>query len=434
MSRRPMYEDKKTGNIMAEFPHDLDIGFVAGRRGVRRILCHKKELENLTDNEKIMKLNSLYTAVQIAYRSEKQNKALKQKKKKAALKSKTFSQASNEYLLEIDPNKQSRTYKEYFKSINLYKQAVDNYALKDYERQEHNIKFLKFLDAYTKNNGQPYSASSKNKHQRHVQAFFTWCKDTELIDFDIKLKKTTVNSRDMDTYDIAQLDTLLNYISHKITSLENDLSTAKNLREEKDAKRGLINYKNLIRVIILGQHTLIRSGAMWALRLDKIKIEKSVIEIRDNPELNWINKKKKWPDKPINPQLLEFLKHDLKARHSKEKYYLDNGTGGLWFESISDMPRFMGKVMNDAGLPEIRKPYHYGIRATMCTELLLAGENMVKVQALMDHNDINTTLSYLNRRKIDQTDAVNAIPGLLDKKSNPYKNQSIKELNELLTP
>ena len=39
----------KSGNVCGEFPHDPEIGFLSGKRGLRRRLVLKDEADTLTD-------------------------------------------------------------------------------------------------------------------------------------------------------------------------------------------------------------------------------------------------------------------------------------------------------------------------------------------------------------------------------------------------
>ena len=87
---------------------------------------------------------------------------------------------------------------------------------------------------------------------------------------------------------------------------------------------------------------------------------------------------------------------------------MDNGLGGQWRTDRSDVSKWMTKTCKAAGLPNI-KPFHWGIRATMITELLTAGVDPYAVQKLADHESINTTMLYFNKRKVDQKKASDEI-------------------------
>lgn len=161
------------------------------------------------------------------------------------------------------------------------------------------------------------------------------------------------------------------------------------------------NAYNLLRAYWMCTQALLRIGAVWSLRLDHIKLAQRTIQIRDNRKLNWVNKAGKWPDKPINNRLYEFLEQDFKNRPTKEVYFLDNGHGSPWCCNTNYMSTKMKKIQMELGLPDV-KPFHHGFRATMITELLAQGTSPVAVQMLADHSNLSTTMQYLNHRKINQ--------------------------------
>jgi len=390
-------------------------------------------LAGLNDHAKAMKLSTLYTKTVRSFRDGKSGERKKREKKKQQIKSETLGQAINAYLKEIDQNESSRTFKEYKNSLFLYLKTVGDFQLKFFDRDEHNIPFFNFLSSPTAYNGKrPYSRDTQNKHQRHVQGFFNWCKLSERINENVVIKKARRVSKDMDTLEISELEKLKKYIHLRLLESIEKEKNATGERERKEAARWVVNYKNLLRSIFLGQHTLLRTGAMWSLKLSNIDLERKQIKIRDNDELNWVNKWKKWPNKPINDVLAKILKADIESRPKCERYYLDNGQGGPWYEQEGDMPRLLGRVMLEAGLPKLDMPYHYGIRATMCTNLLLAGENIVKVQCLMDHRDISTTMKYLNKRKVNQADATDNLAALLSNSSEQTNIKPRDEINDWL--
>ena len=119
----------------------------------------------------------------------------------------------------------------------------------------------------------------------------------------------------------------------------------------------------------------------------------------------------KFPNKPINDHLFEFLKDDLSKRSPKEKWYLDKGNGEQWLKERGNISIYAAKIFTAIGLPRI-KPFHHGMRATMITWLLHNGTDPKEVQQLADHNELTTTMKYFNARTIDQTKATNNIPEL----------------------
>ena len=91
------------------------------------------------------------------------------------------------------------------------------------------------------------------------------------------------------------------------------------------------------------------------------------------------------------------------------------------FYDQGDISTMASKIFKELGLPSI-KPFHWGMRATMITELLLVGEDPYAVQQLADHDSIKTTMLYLNRRKVKQKKAVDRI-ALIMQNSNPSSTE-----------
>lgn len=145
------------------------------------------------------------------------------------------------------------------------------------------------------------------------------------------------------------------------------------------------------------------------MKLEWIDIENKLLRIQDNPELKWHPKKLKWPNKPINQHLHQFLINDLKSRSTAERYYLDNGKGHPWYADKSDVSKFATKLCKECGFPAI-KPFHWGMRASMITHLLLNGAEPHKVQQLADHSSLATTMLYFNTRKVDQAEVAELLP------------------------
>ena len=90
-------------------------------------------------------------------------------------------------------------------------------------------------------------------------------------------------------------------------------------------------------------------------------------------------------------------------------------SGKRWYSDQGDISTMASEMFRELKLPAI-KPFHWGMRATMITELLLAGEDPYCIQQLADHDDIKTTMLYLNRRKVKQKKAVDGIVRLMQKR------------------
>ncbi|WP_296059532.1 site-specific integrase [uncultured Amphritea sp.] len=394
MSRRLFFKVGK--NWVGEFPHDHETGFVRDRRGIRRKLISIEALELIPKDQQAGRLVRLYHAKEYEIRNATaKQKELKKQKRRDRLKM-TVRQGVKLWLSEIERSSSLETHKSYAQSLNLYFDAVGNHLLMDFDR-EYNMRFFNALSERPGKNGQIVAKATQNKHMRHLQAFLNWAHDNELIERQFNLKRAAAPRKDMDTLDLSALIKIREYLDQRIESAETN----------KEKRHTL----NLIRAFKLATNSLLRLGAIWSLRLDHIDLKNRIIRIRNNDELNWKNKKNKWPNKPINDALYEFLKEDLAQRPASHKYFLDNGLGQPWYKNINSLSTAMKAVYIANGLDNI-KPFHHGFRATMITELLLRGEDPYCVQQLADHDSVQTTLLYLNTRKVSQAKAANAIPAI----------------------
>ena len=308
-----------------------------------------------------------------------------------------FSAASKLWLKEVELTKNHKTVESYTSTVQHYLKGVGDHSMKDFDKSK-NLAFFDYLANKAEYRNKPLAKSTQNYHMRQLQVFVTWAYEEEILLKHIKLKKAPNPKKDMETYSLDDLRKLKTHI-------------AKALTQEK-RKRELLNLKNLNRAFSMATNTLMRIGAIDAMRLDWIDLENRVIRIKDNPDRNFENKKYKRPIKPINDELLNFLLNDLSNRHPSEEWFLDNGRGEPWYSDRSGPSKYASKICNACGLPKL-KPFHWGMRATMITYLLnQPGANIREIQQLADHEDLQTTMLYHNTRTIQQQNAVNAIPKL----------------------
>lgn len=397
--RKRIFEDKK-GNLCGEFPHDPDIGFLRGRRGLRRKLVSKEERLSLSDQAASALAFDRYNLKEKEIRESQfvKNEA----KTKAAYERKniSFRDAARLWLDDVGVTLAQKTQKLYAKTIELYLDSVGNHKLRDFNRT-HNMKFFEALEKVKspRGNKETISLATQNAHMRQLSNFLHWAYKHEYVDKRIELKKAQIPQKDMEVFSIEQLQVLKSYLLSNIEQME-----------QNGTSREKVNAMNLYRAFMLATSCLMRSGAIAAQELKNIDMESRLVKIRDVPDLNWKNKANKWPNKPINDNFYEFLKQDLPSRGEKEKYYLDNGRGNPWFADPSGISKAMSRACKEAGLPEGVKPFHWGMRAALITWLLNNGESPQKVQQLADHADIQTTMKYYNTRTASQRDAVNKLP------------------------
>ena len=135
---------RRGDSIIGIFPDDFERGHIPGRRGTRRSLCTKQDLEHLNDEEKIQRLKNLYLAKEYEIKQHRLDERLKTKEKKRVKKVSNFSEVAAKWLDEVEETKTNKTFKTYRSSIRLYNSIVGNHRLSDFDREK-NMLFFKAL-------------------------------------------------------------------------------------------------------------------------------------------------------------------------------------------------------------------------------------------------------------------------------------------------
>ncbi|TMO97578.1 tyrosine-type recombinase/integrase [Pseudoalteromonas ruthenica] len=395
MARKLFSRNEKRGTYVGHFPPPG--GWKRSCKGIIRKLCAIKDIEHLSKEQQARHLQERYNQVNFELRNADLIEEKSKKRKDLEKRGMMFSAASKLWLKEVELTKNHKTVESYANTVQHYLKGVGDHSMKEFDKSK-NLDFFDYLANKAEYRNKPLAKSTQNYHMRQLQVFVTWAFEEEILLKHIKLKKAPNPKKDMETFSLDDLSKLKAYI-------------AKALTQEK-RKRELLNLKNLNRAFSMATNTLMRIGAIDAMRLDWIDLENRVIRIKDNPDRKFENKKYKRPIKPMNDELYEFLVTDLKNRHPSEEWFLDNGRGEPWYSDRSGPSKYASKICNACGLPKL-KPFHWGMRATMITYLLnQPGANIREIQQLADHEDLQTTMLYHNTRTIQQQNAVNAIPKL----------------------
>lgn len=388
----------KDGNVCGEFPHDPDIGFLSGKRGLRRRLVLKDEADTLNDAQLQSVAMQRYTLAEKQIRDTQFANDAAQRRAAQIRRDITVSEAAEEWYKHLIVTNSQRTLSSYKNSVDIYLAGVGDHKLRDFSRS-HNINYLDVLAKFiSSKSGKPIKPPTQHQHCRQFRVFLKWAYDNELIDKLHNLKKPKVPQKDMDVFSIDQLRTLREWLYDNLQHSATDYDR--------------MHATNLIRAFMIGTNLLLRSGAIAAMPLSWINQNSGLVKVRDVDERGFKSKGMKWPNKPINDRLAEFLATDLAARNPKEKWFLDRGDGRPWFQDSCNVSRAMSRACQSAGLPKGVKPFHHGMRATMITWLLDDGEPPVKVQQLADHSDLATTMKYYNTRAAQQLSAVNRLPDI----------------------
>lgn len=396
---------KRGDKWVGEFPPEG--GWEKGRRGIRRTLCSVKSISHLPEMEQHLKLVELYQVkARELHRANEQEKE-EQKEKQKAKNNWTVKQASKVWLDEVGIERSSETVKSYRNTIRYYIEANKNHKIRDYDK-EHEVAFLSYLKTLPGKSGNKMAVTSQNVHARQLRVFLGWCyNEQRILKHKPIVNAPSVKKKDMVTLEMEELEKLRRFIISEYERGVANRSKELSKKEQADNERLIRDMRNLLRAYMVATQSLLRLGAIWQLPLNCIDMKRRIIRIRDNESLGWENKKDKWPDKPINDVLYDFLKKDLVERGEKEKFWLDRGDGRQWFTDRSDVSNKATEACKNAGLPKL-KPFHWGMRATMITQMLLAGVDPYAVQQLADHESINTTMLYLDGRKVKQKNAADA--------------------------
>ncbi len=192
---------KRGNNWIGEFPSDPVIGWVSGRRGIRRILCSQQTISAFSKDQAIATLNQLYHAKLHELRS---NQAKEDKKKAQRIRKKmTVKQAKDIWIKEMDVTNTRKTMSMYEQSLSLYIAACGDHAVNEISR-EHNIIFLAFLKKAKGHGNKTMSGQTQKKHLRHLKIFLGWAYDCELIDNLIRIKSPRVIEKDMETFSMDE--------------------------------------------------------------------------------------------------------------------------------------------------------------------------------------------------------------------------------------
>lgn len=370
-------------------------GWQRGRNGIRRVLCSQQSIAHMDKDEQSFKLQNLYEEIADKLKAEQEEQEQTRKKQKQEKKRMTIQQARDLWKDELEVTNDEETVSAYIRSVKYYLKAAGNHEVRDFDRSQ-NIKFLKYLKKLPgKIPGSTMAPATQHMHLRHLGIFLRWCYDHEIIDKRHKLKMPQVPEKDMETYNVSDLTKAKELILCKM--------------EEYTRPKDVCAITNMYRSFMLASNTLLRLGAIWSLPLSAIDMKRRIIRIREVKELDWMPKRMKFPNKPINDQLYDFLKQDLANRSRKEKWFLDKGDGRQWHSDTSNISHYAAKIFQEVGLPYI-KPFHWGFRATMTTHLLNHGTKPTTVQQLADHSSLATTMKYFNSRTVDQREATDAIP------------------------
>ena len=135
-----------------------------------------------------------------------------------------------------------------------------------------------------------------------------------------------------------------------------------------------------------------RGGELLNLKWSEVQKKKIKITSRDDWEVK--NRKDAWV--PVSPKLQEEMSQWDK---SGEIWVLDRGNGDRHWAHLNELTASMRFVQNKCDCRG-SKPLH-GFRAGVATKLLRQGASLVHVQRLLRHEDLSTTMGYLDPNELE---------------------------------
>lgn len=306
-------------------------------------------------------------------------------KQKELDESRLVSRLMQDWLEYVETKGTRETKIAYKATVDYYLEAVGDHDIEAYDYKKY-LAFLKHLQKVPNRMGGTLSDIRIRGHFRQLRAFYNWCFKHRILDraFYIELPQET--KKEQRPYESHELIELRKAIQRGI-----DNATRKNHR---------ICRINDMRALIMLAYTGMRRGAIWSLRLDHIDMERRIIRIRKNEELNWNNKKLKERDKPISEHLYRFLQKDLASRCENEVYFNDDGTGQPCYKTPGGLTKAFTRARDDAGLPREIKPIK-AIRNHGVNLLIERGTAMRVAQQYFDHESIITTAGYTNNKRFE---------------------------------
>ena len=351
-------------------------------RPSEHVLCKLEEAEfKETKRGRVMRSDKEKTAFLIK-KSEEKIREILEKKRRQEQQSQferrglSLSQAAHCWLEHLAAmGRSGNTIHEYEMSVQYYLVSAGDHSLSEFKLQ-HADRFLNALQR------RGLSPSSIAKHCRSLNILFRFAHEQEYFAGRIPhIKPPRVPHKQVRIFEDGDYRLLEEYLRQQIKQTPNS--------------RHLQGYLNMQRLHFLLKWTGIRRSEAHALMLRDIDLQAGILHLRCNAEVGHVLKNGMEQSIPIPQGLMEELMHsDLSDREPQERWWLDDGTGRLWYRDKSSMGQALYRAQQRAGIQSEAKTLH-GYRATLGTRL--AAENPAVAQAILRHAQIDTTIrSYVN--------------------------------------
>lgn len=271
-----------------------------------------------------------------------------------------FSNAASRWLESLENLLAPRTLTEYRRAVLQWVQINGDHSIKFFDNDS-NATFV------AKRLGSGASDATVAKDQRSLQVFANWLYDQRLLPRPLRLKKRRVSQRAVSIYSTRQLDQL------------------------EDRLRQAQNY-DWLRIYWMARYAVMRSGEIWALPLDNVRLEEGVIVIEDVPALDWTVKTRQQRRIPIGFHLRQLVMADRETRKPSERWWLDDGHGNPAYASAWALTQVFRRRCADLGIKG-PKPLH-GIRAAGITKMLLDSGGRAELVANIAGHSVAVMLKH----------------------------------------
>jgi len=223
-----------------------------------------------------------------------------------------------------------------------------------------------------------------NSYLIALGTFLNWLVEQGLIDKRPKIKKVKYTKKFPVIYTRPELKALEGLILQKI----------------KDGGRYQRRWSLVYRFFMIARFTGARVGELVHLRWEQIDLEKRIITIKETE--NQQIKGGVERGIPINSDFYQYLKN---LRRQSETYYLPDQHNNPFWSDTDPITRTFKRLIKEMGIQKQISPIH-AFRYTFATELLSKGVPLVKVQKILGHKKIETTMIYLNADEVGTKEAV----------------------------
>lgn len=292
-------------------------------------------------------------------------------------------QVLTDWVAAMVRSRSPRTVVSYQSTVTYYMRSVSDHPLDKFQAQ-HQTLFMEGLPEGLS----PYSV---NLHLRQLQIAWRWAEGQGLIARAPKVTKLRLTPPEIKAFTDKDLDEIEQELRWKLV--------------EGPRKDRLRYYLSHYRAHVMLRYTGLRAGEMVTLKLSGIDVERQLIRIL--PDGEWQPKSRRLDVIPMADKLRHFLRQDLSGREPGEVYYLDSGEGDPMYRTRDNFTQAFTRILQRIGISG-KKPIH-GYRSSLATRLIQSGVDLVTVQRILRHSQLETTRRYIDSDHLDLRHAIDSL-------------------------